>query len=80
LQDIGTITAGAVWADSLTAAPAIAQNRSRSAGSVSSRNDCPWENPADGPRTALPRIRSRDSFGTDSSVNVRTIRRRRTTS
>jgi hypothetical protein len=47
---------------------------------VSTRNAWPCENPADGPRTALLRIRSRLSGETGSSVNSRTMCRRRTTS
>ena len=57
LQDMGTMTSGAVCAEEAIAAPATAQNFSLSAASVSTRNACPCENPADGPRSALPRIR-----------------------
>ncbi len=74
------MTSGAVWAEGAIAAPATAQNLSLSAASVSTRNACPCENPADGPRSALPRIRSSAACGTGSSVNVRTMRRSRTTS
>jgi hypothetical protein len=74
------MSSGAVRAEEETAAPATSQNFDRSASSVSTRNDCPCENPADGPRTALPRIRVRQAAGTGSPVNVRTMRRRRTTS
>ena len=74
------MSSGAVRAEEETAAPATSQNFDRSASSVSTRNDCPWENPADGPRTALPRIRDSEAAGTGAPVNVRTMRRRRTTS
>ena len=72
MHDIGTITSGAVRADGSIASPATAQNFPRSEP-VSTRNACPCENPADGPRAALPRIRSSDDRGTGSPVNVRTM-------
>src|ERR1700756_636659 len=80
LHDIATMTSGAVCAEEGTATPATSQNFDLSAASVSTRNDCPCEKPADGPRTALPRILASDAAGTGSPVNVRTMRRRRTTS
>src|SRR6202453_3143215 len=80
LQDSGTITSGAVVADGIAAPPAMSQKRLRSSSPVSTRNACPWENPADGPRTALARIRSWLACDTGSVVNSRTMCRRRTTS
>ena len=73
------MTSGAAVTDGAAAASATAQKRFRSSP-VSTRNAWPWENPADGPRAALRRIRSRLSGETGSSVNSRTMCRRRTTS
>ena len=76
---MGTMTSGAVVTVSAAAAPATSQKRFRSSP-VRTRNAWPWENPADGPRTALPKIRSRLSAETGSPENWRTMCRRRTTS
>ncbi len=79
LADIGTMTSGAAVTDGLAAAPATGQKRFRSSP-VRTRKAWPCENPADGPRTALASIRSRLSGETGSSLNRRTMCRRRTTS
>src|SRR5690606_14948627 len=58
----------------------LAQKRATSPGVSRRRNAQPWVNPALGARVAWSSIRSRAAGGTGCSVNLRTMRRRRTTS
>ena len=64
-----------VWSE---VAVMMAQNRGGS-WPVSTKA-WPWQNPAEGPRTALARMRSTLGCGTGSLVNRRTMCLRRTTS
>ena len=73
------MTSGAACTEGRVASPAMAQNRGRP-WPVSTRKAWPWQNPAEGPRTALTRMRSTLGCGTGSLVDRRTMCLRRTTS